>query len=149
MTKFFLFAPIAFVLSAYSILAAPSPPSPSASERCAVCGMFVGRHPSWVAAIEYSGGKTEYFDGPKDMFKRIFSLKPESFTPFATDYYTLELKPAKDAWFVLGGDITGPMGKDLIPVFSEKNAKTFKRDHGASNILRYQEVNETLLGTLE
>lgn len=44
--------------------------------RCRVCGMFVAKHPNWLAQIHYNDLKeTIFFDGVKDMM--VFYFNPE------------------------------------------------------------------------
>ena len=63
-----------------------APPGPG--ERCPVCGMFVAPHPTWVASLRRPDGALEYFDGPKDLFRRLFASPggPPRGEPFVTDY---------------------------------------------------------------
>lgn len=130
---------------------ASTPPLPSKGERCGVCGMYVSPFPTWVAALRAADGKVEYFDGPKDMFKRLFLLKGKGAAPqvFVTDYYSAKIIPAEAAFFVAGSDVMGPMGKDLVPLSSEKEAAGFRRDHGGNAVYRLGEVTEETLRALE
>ena len=125
---------------------AADPPTPTSSDRCAVCGMFVSRHPGWIAAVVNRDGSRVFFDGPKDMFRYV--LNPEKYKGdrdeiggvFVTDYYTTRLLDARDAFFVSGSDIMGPMGNELIAISNENDAKTFLEDHGGDAILSFGEV---------
>jgi len=49
--RFFLFLTLLLV-SVAPLLAAAPVPAPGAKSKCAVCGMFVTRHPDWSAALE-------------------------------------------------------------------------------------------------
>ncbi len=129
--------------------AAIQPPGPR--ERCPVCGMFVQPFPTWTAAIRFSDGLVEYFDGPKDMFRRFFALGRDGKKgePFVTEYYSTRIIPAREAWFVTGSDISGPMGRELVPLASESEAKAFKRDHAGSTVLGFESVSSEIMTTLE
>jgi len=61
------------------------------------------------------------------------------------DYYALKQIDAKSAWFVLGSDVYGPMGHELIPFAREAEAKEFMRDHKGKRIVRFNEVSATLV----
>ncbi len=108
--------------------------------------MFVSRHPGWIAAVVNRDGSRVFFDGPKDMFRYV--LNPEKYKGdrdeiggvFVTDYYTTRLLDARDAFFVSGSDIMGPMGNELIAISNENDAKTFLEDHGGDAILSFGEV---------
>ena len=85
--------------------------------KCPVCGMFVYKYPKWAAKI-VTPKHTHYFDGVKDMMKFYFEParynfdhKIEEFKDIkVTDYYTLHEIEAKNAWYVIGSNIYGPMG---------------------------------------
>jgi len=46
-----------------------------------------------------------------------------------TDYYSQKPIDAKKAYYVIGSDVNGPMGEELIPFKTEDEAKTFLQDH--------------------
>lgn len=152
------------VVVAVSLLAAPMaqageivvpPPKPDAV--CPVCGMFVAKFPEWVGAVVYKDGHAHYFDGAKDLFK--FLAAPKSYVPAhrpedvasvaVTDYYAVEPIPARDAWYVIGSDVLGPMGHELVALSTEAEAKDFMRDHQGKAILRFDQVTADLLVRLD
>lgn len=120
-------------------------PTPSDKDRCAVCGMFVSPFPAWVAAIQFRDGSSQFFDGPKDMFVYFFNLndyRPQAKTEdiagiYVTEYYTTRMLPAEDVYFIVGSDVRGPMGDEMVPVQGRDNVETFKRDHGGTKIMRF------------
>ncbi|MCK9545669.1 MAG: nitrous oxide reductase accessory protein NosL [Sulfurospirillaceae bacterium] len=122
--------------------------------KCPVCGMFVAKYPKWAAYIKNEKGEF-YFDGVKDMMKFIFNPKDYAHEPFeiieakVTDYYTLEALEAKDAFYVVGSDVYGPMGNELIPFSKESNAKTFRDDHKGKQIVSFDEITPELVKTLD
>jgi nitrous oxide reductase accessory protein NosL len=130
---------------------ASSAPSsaPGPKDRCAVCGMFVAPYPNWVALIEFRDGSRAFFDGPKDMFVFFFDLakykpqaRPENIAGIlVTEYYTTRLMAVRDVYFVVGSDVMGPMGKELVPVAGRDNAETFRRDHGGTKIMQFDGKN--------
>lgn len=116
-----------------------------------MCGMYVAPYPEWVAALRFPDGKVEYFDGPKDMFKRLFILKGKGSAPsvFVTDYYSAKLVKADSLHFVAGSDVSGPMGRDLVPLAGEKEAAGFRRDHGGKAVYMLCEITEETIRGLE
>ena len=122
---------------------------PAPTDKCPVCGMFVARYPNWVSQIVFNDGSYAFFDGAKDMFKYYLDLKKYSPSKkqsdikavYTTDYYTLSAIDAKNAYFVIGSDVYGPMGKELIPFKNEADAKVFLKDHKGKRILRFSEIN--------
>jgi len=130
---------------------------PRSDEKCPVCGMFVARYPDWIAGVRYQDGSRALFDGAKDLFK--FLLRVEAYgaaarrtdvaSLFVTDYYAVKAVDAKAAWYVTGGDVLGPMGRELVPFEREADAQEFLRDHHATGILRFGEVTPGLLRALD
>ena len=48
---------------------------------------------------------------------------------------------ARKVFFVLGSDVYGPMGVELVPLASEKAAKEFMKDHKGKRVLKFNEIN--------
>ena len=132
--------------------ASDGPPPPGPKDRCATCGMFVAKYPSWVATIVYIDGSYRYFDGPKDLFR--FRSKNETTAVreaeiWVTDYYTTKPLKARDAVFVRGSDVLGPMGAELVPLASVELAESFRTDHGGEAPLTFDQVDAAVLRSLE
>jgi nitrous oxide reductase accessory protein NosL len=66
-----------------------------------------------------------------------------------SDYYTLEEVPAKEAIYVLGSNVFGPMGNELIPFKSKKSAKTFMQEHNGKAILMFDEITDKMVMALD
>lgn len=121
---------------------------PDKNDRCPVCGMFVAPYSDWVATIVFVDGDQLFFDGCKDMFRYYFkktkqdngSLLEELKGIYVTDYYSTQLVPVEDVFFVVGSDVYGPMGHELIPIVGKDLAKTFSRDHGGTAIYQFNQV---------
>ena len=132
-------------------------PNPGPRDTCPVCGMFVAKYPAWVATVLYQDGHAHHFDGAKDLFKYLFDLprwapghRAEDMTAIAvTEYYGLSRIPAREAWYVIGSDVPGPMGHELVPLATEADAKEFLRDHAGKRILRFDEVTPELPANLD
>lgn len=138
-----------FVGSALAI----KPQLPGKKDRCPICGMFVAPYPDWVATIVLKDASQIYFDGCKDLFRYYFSLpegegkgtRGEIAEIYVTDYYTTKLVLADKVFFVLGSDVYGPMGKELIPVTDKELAETFKRDHSGTRVLTFEQITPDML----
>jgi nitrous oxide reductase accessory protein NosL len=127
------------------------------TDRCPVCGMFVYKYPKWVARMVFQDGTAYFYDGAKDMFKHVFDTG--KYTPGrsadkiqsieVTDYYEVELIDAKSAFYVIGSDILGPMGHELLPFKDRESAQEFLEDHEGKSILRFQEINPALIESLD
>jgi len=153
----------AFVVTLVALLAGgaeaaePKPVKPTAKDKCPVCGMFILKYPDFVAEVIYRDGAYALFDGAKDMFKYLFNLP--AYAPsrrasdidavYVTEYYSLTLIDGRRAWYVVGSDIYGPMGRELLPFASEKEAGEFMADHKGQRLLRFGEVTPDLVKGLE
>jgi len=133
------------------------PIKPSQKDKCPVCGMFVAKYPDFLAEILFKDGSYAVFDGTKDMFKYYFNLK--KYNPqkrledidsiYVTDYYNLTLMDGYQTFYVTGSDVYGPMGKELIPLEKEADAKEFMKDHKGQSILRFKGITYQIIKGLD
>ena len=123
--------------------------------RCPVCGMFVEKHQQWLTQVRMSDDTMVAFDGVKDM--AAYALVPQDFGAAkgtlvkdvaVKDYYTLAWTDGRRAFYVLGGDVLGPMGHELIPFASLHGAENFFKDHHGTRILSYAEIDPALIESL-
>jgi copper chaperone NosL len=130
---------------------------PAKDDKCPVCGMFVYKYPDWLAQISYKDGQTEFFDGAKDLFK--FYFNPGKYRPgrskediaeiYVMEYYDMTMIDAEKAFFVIGSDVYGPMGHELIPAATEEDARRLLQDHRGKRILRFAEVTPAVIEKLD
>ena len=153
--------PILFsILLLLSILLQAAPlelPKPGPRDTCPVCGMFVAKYPEWVATVLYKDGHAHHFDGAKDLFKYLADLgrwapghrREDIQSIGVTEYYSLSLIDAHSTWYVIGSDVLGPMGHELVPLETRADAEEFMRDHAGKRILRFDQVTPALLEGLD
>ena len=149
---------LVLLVAASSLPAAESKPvKPTPKDKCPVCGMFVFKYPDFLAEILFKDGTYAVFDGTKDLFKYYFNVKKyhpsKSISDMAsvhvTDYYSLELTDGLGAFYVLGSDVYGPMGRELIPFQKESDAKEFLKDHKGERLLKFREVTPEMVMSLD
>ena len=154
--KSFLF--VAILVGSQSVFSGPvEPPKPALTDTCPVCGMFASKYPAWLATVVYKDGHAHHFDGAKDLFKYLLDMpkwapghRAEDIqTIGVTEYYTMEMIDAKDAYYVIGSEVYGPMGHELIPLVSEEDAKEYMQDHTGVKIMRFDQVKYKLLINLD
>jgi copper chaperone NosL len=129
------------------------PELPSGDERCEVCGMKVALYPLWTSIIIFIDGESVYFDGPKDMFRYLKNInkyenkrKEEDISGlYVTEYYTTKIMNAKDVRFIIGSNVNGPMGIELVPVKGESAIASFLGDHRGEKSLAFFEVTAEIL----
>lgn len=136
---------------------AAAPVKPTPKDKCPVCGMFVAKYPDFTTRLQYRDGAVVFFDGSKDLFKYLLNLK--KYAPgkseisiqeiTVADYYSLAQINARTAWFVVGSDVYGPMGKELIAFGKEADAQEFRKDHKGKKILRYRDVIQKTVDELD
>jgi copper chaperone NosL len=136
---------------------AGSLPMPLATDKCPVCGMFVAKYPEWIASVRHPDGTIYHFDGAKDLFKYL--LEPGRYSPdrqdrppgdaVVTEYYDLKRIDARTASYVIGSDVLGPMGHELVPLATAAEAEEFLRDHKGRRIVAFEEVDAGLLRALD
>jgi copper chaperone NosL len=132
-------------------------PAPGPRDTCPVCGMFVAPYPYWVATVLWRDGTAVHFDGAKDFFKVLLDLK--KYQPGrsrndiqamgVTDYYGTQRIDALSASYVVGSDVLGPMGHELVPHDSPEEAREFMADHKGRRVLRFADVTAALLAGLD
>lgn len=133
------------------------PAEPTMDDTCPVCGMMPAKHTDWNAQIVYGDGEAVHFDVPKDLYTYVYN--PNEYlddrtvddieAAYFTEYYTTErVALTDDLYFVKGSDVTGPMGKDLVPVQGRGNADTFAEEHGGT-VLTPEEVTPSVVSELK
>jgi len=147
---------ILFVLAVAPASAERKPIKPGEKDKCPVCGMFVAKYPDMIAEVIFRDGSYAVFDGCKDMFRYYFDMK--NYNPsktvrdidsiYVTEYYNLTFIDGRKAYYVVGGDVLGPMGRELIPFLKTDDASAFRKDHGGE-ILRFGEITKAVIKGLE
>ena len=134
-----------------------APVKPSDKDKCAVCGMFVTKYPGFTAQIIFKDGTYVVFDGVKDMFKYYFNL--EKYNPsiktmdidsiYVTDYYELAWIDGYEAFYAVGSDVFGPMGKEIIAFAKKEGADQFMIDHIGKDLLKFGEITPDVIKSLD
>ena len=137
----------------------PSQKSKGAAPKgnCAVCGMHVANFPDWAAVVSFTDGTQAWFDGPKDLFVYLLDLKryaakrtPSDITSIEVkDYYGLKHIDGRKAFYVIGSDVLGPMGKELVPFATEAGARDFLKDHRGQKVVSFQEITPDTMKNME
>lgn len=145
------------VLAVSAGAAGPVAKKPAGSDKCPVCGMFVAKYPDFAAQIQFNNGSVSHFDGAKDLFK--YYLDSARYTAgrksgevaaiFVNSYYSLTPIDAHSAWFVIGSDVFGPMGRELIPFAKESEAREFMTDHKGKKMLRFRDITPAIIKGLD
>jgi copper chaperone NosL len=137
--------------------ASSSAPAPTQKDKCPVCGMFVSKYPDWVATVTFKDSTVLFFDGTRDFFTYYHNI--QKYSPSrkqadiasisVNDYYRLKPVDARQAHFVIGSDVYGPMGKELVPFRKLNDAQAFLKDHKGKMVLRFSDVTPRVLKSME
>ncbi len=145
---------LALVFSAALVQGAPEKEI-SQNSRCSVCGMFVAKYGNWGTQLRLADSTSVYFDGVKDLM--VFYHNPEKYGKSSTgdikeawvrDYYTQEWIDGFKAFYVIGSDVLGPMGKEFIPFADKAAAETFLKDPKGHKILTFTEITDDLVQSM-
>lgn len=150
-----------FVIAGLAFCVAPAfaqtVPKPGPKDLCPVCGMIVSKYPNWIAIVAWKDGHAHFFDGAKDMFKFLHDLpkyapnhrQEDIAGTHITDFYNLERMDARKALYVIGSDVLGPMGHELVPLASQADADDFRKDHKGKRILTFDRVTPEITAALD
>lgn len=128
-------------------------PQPIAkSERCPVCGMYPAQFPQWHAQIVFKDGEHTSFDSAAEMFRFLHNMAKYEKKHVAADIGKIFVPAydkgawldAKQAFFVAGSKIQGPMGNDL-PAFASKNAAVRFSKKSGGKIFSFDQVTPAVV----
>ena len=144
------------LVSSPAAAAERKPVTPAKNDKCPVCGMFVAMYPDIIAEIIFKDGTYAVFDGCKDMFRYYLNMK--KYNPsknindidsiYVHEYYDLKIIDGRKAYYVVGSDVYGPMGRELVPFRSEEDASAFKYDH-KGKILSFRDITEEVVKAIK
>ena len=123
--------------------------------RCVVRNFFVYKDPRWVSKLELANGKKIFFSSPKSMFEfyfrpgRWFNVGVKSEKDFkdiiVTDYNSMKLVNAKDAYYIYGSRAISPAGDDLVAFETKEGAEAFSKSHSGKRIFKFNEISDALI----
>lgn len=148
---------ISLMTTSLALAEGRKPITPSAKDKCAVCGMFVAKYKNFVAEIVFKDGSYAAFDGAKDMFKYYFNMNKYNASKkvsdidmiYVTDYYSTGFIDGRAAYYVAGSNVYGPMGKEFICFQKEAEAREFMVDHSGTALLKFSEITPEIIKTLD
>lgn len=142
-----------WLLVPHGILFAEGFPKPGKDDRCPVCGMFVNKYPKWAAGLIFQSGARYFHCCPKCMVHNLHHVP--KYQPgetrenirqiWVTEYYTTKQMDAREVLFVVGTNLAGPMGLDLIPVAGARAAESLEKDYNGQFILRLDQITPDIL----
>lgn len=110
--------------------------------RCDHCGMKLDPKSPFATEM-VDGSKTEHFDTSRCALTEWLAHGKRG-TVRVQDYYDRKMRPASEVEFVVGSDVVGPMGPDLVPVDTARVAK-FEKAHGGTHAYALGDIDEKAL----
>lgn len=115
--------------------------------RCAHCGMKLVPGNAWLAELVGADGSKRTFDTPRCALTARLAGGGAG-TLRVQDFYDRTWHDASEVLFVVGSDILGPMGPDLVPVDTARAPK-FLKDHEGDRALKLEEITKATLEDLK
>lgn len=116
-------------------------------QRCKHCGMRIDLASPWRTELIASDGMASSFDTPRCAFTSWRSGESQAVSLRVQEYYDRRWRNGEELRFVIGGDVIGPMGPDLVPVEPTRSTK-FIQDHNADKALRLDEITKDVLSAM-
>ena len=115
--------------------------------RCKHCGMRIDPASAWHAELVGDDGTVTAFDTPRCALTAWRSGATPAKTIRLQEYYDRKTRDGSELRFVVGGDVVGPMGADLVPVDPSRSSK-FVQDHRADRALKLDEITSQVLASI-
>jgi copper chaperone NosL len=133
-----VFRILCFTLALAAVSLGACKGSPAPSDRCARCGMKIAPTSEWTAEVD-----AKRFDTPRCALSTWLE-GGKTGNVRVQDYYDRAWHSASDVRFVVGSDVVGPMGPELVPVDTARLAK-FEKDHGGVRAFALEEIDAAAL----
>jgi len=114
----------------------------AAEHPCAHCGMIYEKYPKWHATVATADEGTLYYCSNRCMFVHLLESDPpkDIESVRVVDYYDLKDIDGLEAFYVVGSDVVGPMGKGFVALSGKEAAETFSKEHKGQKVLKFGEV---------
>lgn len=122
---------------------------------CGRCGMYPANYPRWQSEIIFNDDSMTPFDGCKCMFNFLFAMnkfdpahsRDDVAVAWVKDFNSGAWINGADAYYVVGSNMMGPMGKELIPFTDQAAAIKFQQEQGGM-VMRFDDITPDVLATL-
>ena len=140
----------ALVPAAFIAAIAPACTKRESNARCKLCGMKLDLTSPWRAELASADGKVHGFDTPRCALTalRRGTVAGMGATLRVQEFYDRTWATGDRVDFVVGSDVLGPMGPDLVPVDKGRSAK-FAKDHGDGHALALDAVTLEVIDAIK
>lgn len=117
---------------------------------CYNCGMPTQDFKNWNVDLK-TAREEIHFCSPRCFF--IVNTNPQQQPKniqeiLVKDYYKNTPIVAQKAFYVVGSDVSGPMGSDFVPHQNKESAEEFLREHKGKEVLEFSQINAEIVKTL-
>lgn len=109
--------------------------------------MRVTRGAAFASGAREASGTEVFFDSPKCLF-RFLAAHRDASAAWCTEYLTRSERPVGELFFLLGSDLRGPMGVDLVPVDTRAHADELLQRHHGTRVLVHSEITPAIVDAL-
>lgn len=127
-----------------ALAVAPAGAACTKEQRCKTCGMKIDAASAWRSVLVDAAGQETAFDTPRCALLAWRRGKVAAVRLRVRDYYDRNEQDAEALRFVVGSDVSGPMGPELVPVDPARTAK-FVQDHAGGRVLSLADITEASL----
>ncbi|MBM3302928.1 MAG: nitrous oxide reductase accessory protein NosL, partial [Deltaproteobacteria bacterium] len=116
------------------------------STTCPICNMKLEASNFGPAAIVLKDGKVVGFDGAGDLFRYLLSPEKQTIKTadikaiYVTEYGTRNFVDARTAYYVVGTNVTGDMGPEVVPFSKKEAAEQFKSEQNGKRVVAFLDV---------
>lgn len=114
------------------------------SGRCSFCGMKIDPASAWLTELVMADGAKSTFDTPRCAMTAWRTRGIAAKSVRVQEFYERAWRDGSEVDFVIGSDVAGPMGADLVPVSPAKSAK-FMVDHAGARALKLEAITPEVL----
>ncbi|HRH00581.1 MAG TPA: nitrous oxide reductase accessory protein NosL [Polyangiaceae bacterium] len=125
---------------------ASTTPAAAPPGRCAHCGMKLTAGSAWLTELVAADGSKKTFDTPRCALTARLAGGAAKLR--VQDFYDRTWRDGGEVLFVVGSDVLGPMGPDLVPVDTARAPK-FLKDHEGDRALKLEEITKAVLEDLK
>jgi hypothetical protein len=135
---------IIFPLIFLFLLSCQSKNAQSNPNKCVYCGMNTKKKVEWTGKIK-TQKEEKSTCSPRCLLLIALKENDKDAKYFLKDYYKQNEINAKEAFFVTGSKILGPMGNDFIPFAKKEDAETFLKENEGKNIFTFNNISLTTI----
>jgi hypothetical protein len=114
------------------------------ADRCSNCGMKIDPKSPWRALLVTAEGSEKAFDTPRCALAAWRRGKVPAVKIRVQEFYDRTWLDGDAVRFVVGSDVPGPMGPDLVPVDATR-AEKFLKDHEGQRALALGDITAELI----